>query len=153
MKRLLLFTLCLLGYGATPAEAATEALTTAQLCNRASIVVIGTVSDVDSAWAQTGHGYIITSEVTFDVERVIHGSVGSTIGVHVNGGKVGDVRLTVGSTPSFKLDDRYLLLLHPRTGQPAMIIGQGAGAVRLDAAATLPSQSELVAEWEERCNA
>lgn len=145
--------LLLLSHGASPAQASTRALTTAQLCNAAGIVVIGTVSDVDSVWAQTGHGYIITSEVTFGVERVIHGSVGGTIGVHANGGQVGEQGLTVGSTPVFKVNDRHLLLLHPRTGQPPMIVGQGAGAIRLDAAATLPSQSELVAEWEERCNA
>lgn len=151
MRNLVLCGLVLIGFGASHAEASNRALPKEHLCARAGIVMIGTVESVSSSW--TGGGTSIDSSIVFNVERMIHGPSITSITVPVPGGEISGTRLTVGSFPAFAEDERYLLLLHPRPSAPAIIMGFGAGAIRLDASATLPSTADLVDMWEENCDA
>lgn len=147
MRRCLIWSVLVLWLGGN-AEASNLEMTPAQQCAAGSLVIVGTVTDVDSEWA----GPIIMSDVALNVERVIHGSVGSNVTIRVPSGTVSGLSFEEGSTPLFKVGERYLLVLATPQGQMARILGQGAGAVRLDPEAVLASQASMVAVWEDYCD-
>lgn len=135
----------------TPAHALTEALTEEQICEGADIVVIGVVTEVVPDWVEGPRGDWIVSQVTLEVERMIHGPSLSYIEVEVPGGIINDDSLKVGGIPIMAYGERYLLLLHSRASLPPTIFGGSMGVHQLDVEATLPSQNDLVEIWEEHC--
>ena len=147
-KRWLLLPLAIV---AGSAEASTRRATTEQMCQAADVVVIGRVFSMASQWSNTPDGHIITSMVTFEVERVVHGQSRSSVQVFALGGRLGSESVEVGGTPLFNLDERYLLLLHNRLGQAPTIVAAGQGALRLDGEVNLPSAAALTDIWEENC--
>lgn len=147
MSRVCIALLVLL-FGPSRAEAMTLGAQIEELCAAADIVVVGKVTEVDPTEANG----MITSEVTFDVERMIVGSNASTITIHAYSGINDGSAFRVNTTPLFVEDERYLLLLHTWPYDPPTILGLGTGAIRLSASAMLPTLQELVEEWEDVCD-
>lgn len=138
-SKLWILVACGVGMCPRPAEALSWNVTKASICENTTVAIIGTVSASTSNWTQDSSGTVITSEVTFTVERTLHGNASATLTVHAMEGTIDDLQYREEGTPNFEVGDRYLLLLHQPAGGPLLIIGDGDGAIRLLPSVSLPS--------------
>lgn len=139
--------------GLAPLNANGRSLTPskADLCDKADLVVIGTVAGTRSEWQTYDFGRIIVTDATISVEAVIHGPPVQWVTVTVQGGQVGDTRLTTSDDPYFGHGDRVLLVLHTEPGKAPVILGGRDGAVGLRVNAQIPSERELRGMWRRQC--
>ncbi len=92
------------------ASAIMVALSVDDLTAQAEVVVVGRVSDIQSAWSADGK--TINTTVTIEVTDTVKGQTeGKEIGLTYPGGVVGEVGLKVSDTPSFEPDERVLVFL------------------------------------------
>jgi len=98
----------------TPQESSSLVMkmTTRDLTENASQILIGKVVDLSSRW--NAEGLMIFTYVTISAKEYIKGaSDQKTVTIEVPGGEVGDLALWVSDTPEFKKGETVLLFLRP----------------------------------------
>lgn len=107
---LALLVLCLLAIPTTlaaqPVTLDFGTLSLDQLTDRASTIVVSTVTSRRAEWEHYGASRLIITKVTMAVEQTLKGSAPRTLVVEVLGGTIGDQTLHVSHVPEFKVGDR-----------------------------------------------
>jgi hypothetical protein len=88
-----------------------EDLTIPEMAARATIVVHGTVGQVDMAWDES-HTRIFTT-VDIDVISYFSGQGPRTVRIRQVGGRVGDTELRVIGQPTFRTGEEVVVFLEP----------------------------------------
>jgi hypothetical protein len=105
-----------------------------ELVSRAATIFQGDVADRISVWEQAASGpRTIVTIVTFDVRRVLKGSVGAQAELSFLGGTIGNVTLAVGDLPRFNVGDRDVLFVSAEGHAVSPLVGFNHGRVRLAA--------------------
>lgn len=91
------------------AQAQTLGLSPSEIARLSQTAVVGTVRALRAHW-NPAHTLILTT-VTVDVEHVLKGVAGDTLSFEVQGGKVGNLGLTVSGAPTFRVGQRVILFL------------------------------------------
>jgi hypothetical protein len=132
--RLLLVGILLVILGAAGAQA-TQVIprTPADLGERSSLVVRGTIADTRSFWSPSRTK--ILTEITVDVEEGYKGSVPSTVRILQLGGAVDGVRVTVAGALAWRPSEEVLLFLEPYVPGAYQVAGfsQGKFEIQRDA--------------------
>jgi hypothetical protein len=127
--------LCLLAIPtALAAQSATLDLGTLsldQLADRASTIVVSTVTSRRSEWEHYGASRLIITKVTMEVEQTLKGSAPRTLVVEVLGGTIGEQTLRVSHVPEFKVGDRDVLFLNGALHAASPIVGSDQGRFRV----------------------
>lgn len=129
----------------------------AQRICHSNYLFIGKIQEVKSFW-HGGQGAEIYSKMRFQVERPIHGNLGTYRYLTVPGGRIGTVSQDAGSLfPVPEPGVRYLMGIDdlsgprpvnwPTTAEPIYLV------VWMDPNETLPSLQELQDNREELCDA
>ncbi len=114
---------------ATAALALVEKMDTPQLANRASRILIGTVTDKVSRWEAQGEGRVIWTIVTLSIEHQIKGIGPETLTLRVPGGTVDGITEWVSDAPEFEPGERAVLFLQ-EPGFPLVGWKQGKFTIR-----------------------
>jgi len=105
-----------------------------QYALHADEIVLATVEDLESRNVTTAYGdQIITSTAVLRVERVLKGDVrpGSTLGIEILGGTVGDVTLNVSHAVSFEPGERTVVYI-ARGPTQRTVLGGEHGKLHVD---------------------
>jgi hypothetical protein len=102
-----------------------------QLVQQAEIVFIGDVIDQRSVWDDSRDGRRIVTQVTFDVVRVLKGTVGLRTQLSFQGGTVGDVTQEITGMPKFRPGDRDVLFVSPDRNAVSPLVGFWQGRFRV----------------------
>ena len=96
------------------------------LMDRAEIIIIGTVAEINSQWNKDKTS--ILTFVKINIEENIKGNnAKKEITVRVLGGEVEEIRMHVSNSPEFKVGERYLCFLQKDTDNTFAITGWEAG--------------------------
>jgi hypothetical protein len=79
-----------------------------ELATESDRIVVGTVRDMRSAWAQDGSE--IFTDVTLDVDTALKGT-SETVTFRLMGGVIDDLAMVVPDSPAFQVGDRALVFL------------------------------------------
>jgi hypothetical protein len=113
------------------ADAMQIELTRAELCALSTAVVYGTVTDLDTVWAEGAAGGI-ERRAFLSVERVVRGPRLSGAEIVLPGGTLGKQWTWVEDVPDLKPDATYVLFLGLRgDGSTYEVLGGEAGALRV----------------------
>ena len=101
------------------------------LVSSANTIFVGEVMNVQSAWASTRQGRAIKTYVTFRVEDVWKGSVGTTTQLEFLGGQIDGVKMEVVGMPTFHAGQRGVLFV---SGERAVspLVGFWHGRLRIE---------------------
>src|ERR1051325_5247807 len=83
----------------------------ADVVNQAETIFIGDVIQTRSVWETHGSARSITTRVTFDVVRVLKGTVASRTELSFAGGTIDDTSEIIVGMPVFKAGDRDVLFV------------------------------------------
>ena len=96
------------------------------LMDRAEIIIIGTVAEINSQWNKDKTS--ILTFVKINIEENIKGNnAKKEIIIRVLGGEVDDIGLDVSNSPKFKVDQQYLCFLQRDTDDTFAVTGWEAG--------------------------
>ena len=113
MKRLLLITLCLLGFLVHADDVAEASILIPkdlhQLAREADQIVIGRVTTMKSDWL--GKTKLIYTHTTIAVDKIVKGKAMKTVVVSEIGGRVGTRRLSVAGVPQYRVGERVLVFM------------------------------------------
>lgn len=127
---------------APPAHGATTDVSTEQLADRSSAVI---VADVISVTPRLDAGEGIITEVRLAPVRNLKGASGSTLVLRIPGGKIGELELVVTETPHFTAGERVVVFLDGSR----QVFGGSRGAMRIDAN-RIQATGETLARFEQR---
>ncbi len=102
-----------------------------QLADHSGQVIIGTVSNVRSYWAQNPRR--IESQIIFDTVTYLKGATpksSAEFELTVPGGKIDDLQMRVCCAPEFGVGEKWLVMLLP-TYKTYPVVGVYRGAVRI----------------------
>ena len=132
---LALLVLCLLEIPTTlaaqPVTLDLGTLSLDQLTDRASTIVVSTVTSRRAEWENYGASRLIITKVTMEVEQTLKGSAPRTLVVEVLGGTIGDQTLHVSHVPEFKVGDRDVLFLNGALHAASPVVGSDQGRFRV----------------------
>jgi hypothetical protein len=129
---------------------ASSAAGPANICELATMVVVGTVSKRDSVQS-TDYRIGITTLVTFEIERRVIGTPPQPLVLRVHGGRAGEPPAEEHSAdPRFPAGGRYLLVLSDAIGEGLPRLVAYHGAPFGDAG---PPAEELRLAWTRMCAA
>ncbi len=112
--------------GGEIATSSIAALTTKQLADMSSAVIIGRVIELQSSW-DTAHAQIHT-DITILVDRWIKGKPQpDKVHVSIPGGRVGDISQWVSDAPNFHVGEAVLLFLEKNDDGTMSIVGGTRG--------------------------
>ncbi len=128
----IVFVTSFLAFAVVAQAASVEKLTLGQMVKMSPRIVVGTVTDVSSAWNEN-HTQVFTT-VTVDVSESLKGSASGAITFQQVGGVVGDIRVSVPGFPVFRKGSELLLFLNndPSGHIPTVGLGQGKFDVFVD---------------------
>ena len=108
--------------------AQSKALSTQELTSRSDVVVIGTVSGMQSEW--NSEKTRITTRVTIDVREFLKGGNGEQqITVLTPGGEIGDVGEMYSGAARFRHHEEVVVFGHKKTGHDHEVVGGDQGKV------------------------
>lgn len=142
MRRLLL--VCMLLFGSAQAYATTlKPLQAVDLVDQSELIFTGKAIDRQVATTKDGkHPYTF---ITFEVERVLKGSVeGPTLTLRFEGGEIGDEYLLVEGMPEFERGGHYLLFVADNGRAISPIVGWTQGKLEFLEHPSQPGASVLV---------
>lgn len=132
---LALLVLCLLAIPTTlaaqPVTLDLGTLSLDQLTDRASTIVVSTVTSRRAEWENYGASRLIITKVTMEVEQTLKGIAPRTLVVEVLGGTIGDQTLHVSHVPEFKVGDRDVLFLNGALHAASPVVGSDQGRFRV----------------------
>jgi hypothetical protein len=97
-------------------------------------VVVATVSDVQPRFDVNEHGdRLIMSQAWLSVSETLKGRFESVVGVDVEGGTIGDLRLDVSDMPALKRGQQAVFFLDATPSGIHKPHGRGLGIMMLDA--------------------
>ena len=102
-----------------------------ELVDSADTIFVGTAIDRHTEWEVRRDGRAIVTWVTFDVERVLKGSLGLRTQLRFLGGTIGDLRLEVADMPEFHIGDRDMLFLETERRAISPLVGMAYGRLRI----------------------
>lgn len=105
--------------------ATVERLTLPEMVKMSPSIVVGTVTDVSSAWNEN-HTRIFTT-ITMDVSESLKGELSGVITFKQLGGTVGDTRASVPGFPVFNEGSELLLFLNDDPSGYIPVVGLGQG--------------------------
>jgi len=105
-------------------QAAMREISIADLARQADMIVVGTVTQQESAW-DVQHTAIYT-DVTLAVERVLAGTPGEGVTLRVAGGSVDGISMHTSNDPVFQDGERVLVFLDTST-VPSSVVGLQQG--------------------------
>ena len=110
MRRLLpLSLICTLSMAGVARSTTVMPPTFESLVSSASTIFVGEVMDVRAEWIATSRGRAIKTYVTFKVEDVWKGSVGTVTQLEFLGGTIGGTKMEVVGMPAFREGQRSVL--------------------------------------------
>lgn len=95
-----------------------------ELVTVASVIAHGRVTDVHGEWTEGRR--TVETLVTIDVSDYLKGDLGSTLTIHVPGGRLGRYRTVFVGAPQFAVGDEVVLFLRANR-----IVGLSQGAFRV----------------------
>ena len=123
-RRRVLVVLCSLILGTHPGHAAMLKMSVEDLARQADTIVVGTVTQRQSAW-DAQHTAIYT-DVTVAVERVLAGTPGDTLTLRVAGGIVEGMGMGTSNDPTFQ-DGEQMIVFLDTTTIPSSVVGMQQG--------------------------
>ena len=104
------------------------------MVDRADLIFIGQVRNVQSEWRTVGAQRAIFTMVTFAAEEILKGKSSESVTLQFLGGTVGDTTLEVADMPAFSVDDRVLLFVEANGTQFSPVSGvfQGKFGIKKD---------------------
>lgn len=102
-----------------------------ELVSKAELIFVGEAVDTRSVLETTRDGRRIVTIVTFDVSRVIKGSVGIRTQLTFLGGTVGDEAMDIAGMPKFQVGDRDVLFVSSERSSASPLIGMWHGRFRV----------------------
>ena len=103
-----------------------------ELVSKASLIFVGETVEARSVWETTRENRRIVTIVTFDVVRVIKGSVGLRTQLTFLGGRVGDEGMEIAGMPKFQSGDRDVLFVSAERSVASPLVGMWHGRFRLE---------------------
>jgi hypothetical protein len=110
--------------GVCTGHAAMRTLPMADLARKADTIVLGTVTQQESAW-DAQHTAIYT-DVTLAVERVLTGPSGEVVTLRVAGGMVGGIGMRTSTDATFREGERVIVFLDT-SAVPSTMVGMQQG--------------------------
>jgi len=104
--------------------AAMRKLPMEDLARKAAMIVLGTVTQQESAW-DAQHTAIYT-DVTLAVERVLTGPSEAVVTLRVAGGVVGDMGMRTSNDAKFRAGERVIVFLYTNA-VPSTMVGMQQG--------------------------
>jgi len=102
------------------------------LVSGANTIFVGEVMNVRSVWEATPDGRAIVTLVTFRVEDVWKGQVGTVTQLEFLGGTVGDTTMVISGMPTFRIGQRDLLFVSPTARSVSPLVGFMYGRMRVE---------------------
>jgi len=110
--------------GVCTGHAAMRKFSMADLARKADAIVLGTVTQQESAW-DAQHTAIHT-DVTLAVERVLAGTSGASVTLRVAGGRVGGIGMHTSNDAVFRQGERVIVFLD-MSADPGSVVGMQQG--------------------------
>lgn len=98
-----------------------------EIVTQAERVFLGEVASRRSDWDVGPHGRSIFTLVTFKVERVLKGQIGSEVQLRFRGGTIGRLSMRVAGMPEFKVGDRDVLFVSAERNTVSPLVGFSYG--------------------------
>ena len=121
---IVLVVLCSLILGTHPGHAAMLKMSVEDLARQADTIVVGTVTQQQSAW-DAQHTAIHT-DVTVAVERMLAGTPGDIVTLRVAGGIVEGMGMRTSNDPTFQDGEQVIVFLDTTTN-PSSVVGMQQG--------------------------
>ena len=102
------------------------------LVSSANTIFVGEVMDVRPVWAATARGRAIKTYVTFRVEEVWKGAVGTITQLEFLGGTIGQTTMEVVGMPTFRDGQRAVLFVHGEVQTVSPLVGFWHGRMRVE---------------------
>lgn len=102
------------------------------LVSSASTIFVGEVMDVRAEWVSTAQGRAIKTNVTFRVEDVWKGRVGTVTQLEFLGGTIGGTTMEVVGMPTFRDGQRSVLFVHGEVQMASPLVGFWHGRMRVE---------------------
>ena len=102
------------------------------LVSSANTIFVGEVMDVRADWVPTPQGRALKTYVTFRVEDVWKGRVGTVTQLEFLGGTVGGVTMEVVGMPTFSDGQRSVLFVHGDVQTASPLVGFWHGRLRIE---------------------
>jgi hypothetical protein len=119
--------------GGGPTLASGPAPSIAAEARAAQRIVVATVIEQRPRFHVNQFGdRLIVTDTLMQVEETLKGPRESTVQVTIEGGTIGDLTLHVSDLPSFRLQDRAVLLLDRAATGELVPHGRGLGLLKLD---------------------
>lgn len=124
-KTILIVAMFAFGLWALAGAATVEKMSLPEMVKLSPSIVVGTVTDVSSAWNED-HTRIFTT-IALDVSESLKGELSGVITFRQIGGTVGDTRISVPGFPVFKEGSELLLFLNDDPSGYIPVVGLGQG--------------------------
>ncbi len=121
------------------------------VCRTTDLTVVAAVLETTQSPAILGRITRPQTAVSLFVEGVVQGESGPWLALMLPVGLVHGAWHGAFDVPRMRKGQRYLLLLHKAREGDLRIVGNGAGAVRLDPDARLPAPPVLRTTWDFAC--
>lgn len=102
------------------------------LVSSANTIFVGEVMEVRAVWAATPQGRAIKTYVTFRVEDVWKGRVGTVTQLEFLGGTIGETTMEVLGMPTFREGQRTVLFVSPEARSASPLVGFWHGRMRVE---------------------
>jgi hypothetical protein len=106
--------------------------TFASLVSSANTIFVGEVMDVRAEWTATSQGRAIKTYVTFKVEDVWKGAVGTVTQLEFLGGTIGETTMEVVGMPTFREGQRSVLYVSGVVRAASPLVGFYHGRMRIE---------------------
>lgn len=125
-KKLILISCTLILYLSAFLHATTvERLGLDELVKKSSRIIVGKVTNARTYWGG-GHGRLILTTYTIEVEESIKGQTSRIVEVTIIGGKIGNLQLHVAGMVSFEKDENAVVFIE-NSGAYSTVVGLGQG--------------------------
>lgn len=111
----------------------------------ADFIIIGTVSDSESAWDD--QGIMINTHYTIDVNQNIKGETGHRIVMRFAGGTVNGQTITVTHTPVLDVGEKYLIFGYENNRYSVPVVGHEQGLFRIVSDKTTGQEMVVDYNW------
>ena len=133
MRRLVsLYLFCTLAFAGVASSTTVIPPTFESLVSTADTIFVGEVMDVRADWIATPRGRAIKTRVTFRVEDVWKGTVGTVTQLEFLGGTIGKTTMEVVGMPAFREGQRSVLFVSPDSRTVSPLVGFWHGRLRIE---------------------
>jgi hypothetical protein len=102
------------------------------LVSSASTIFVGEVMDIRADWMASAQGRAIKTRVTFKVEDVWKGSLGTVTQLEFLGGTIGETTMEVVGMPTFREGQRTVLFVSDEARSASPLVGFWHGRMRVE---------------------